>query len=127
MSEENSPFEFRDFVAKHIDSVGTLEVLLFFQAHSDTSWSAENLSRELRSNSSHVSQQLEKLAKSGLLKNIDKENYIFFAEDPRLNSFVKALAEMYATKRVSLITMIYETKNQDGIRLFADAFKIRKD
>jgi hypothetical protein len=52
--------------------------------------------------------------------------YQFAPVDPAIAPAVAALAGLYATHRVSIISMIF-SKPADRLRSFADAFRFRKD
>lgn len=98
--------------------------MLFSNPNKD--WSAESVSKESRSNITAATQQLEGLARNGLLKITDSKSYIFQPTHPEMLDLVKRLFDIYHDAPVAVVTCIYE-KPTDKLKGFADAFKIKKD
>ena len=89
-------------------------------------WSADSVSKESRSNMTAATQQLESLARNGLLKSTDSKTYIFQPTQIENTELVKRLFDIYHDAPVAVVTCIYE-KPTDKLKGFADAFKIKKD
>ncbi|MBX2987130.1 MAG: helix-turn-helix transcriptional regulator [Bdellovibrionaceae bacterium] len=116
------------FISRYIDSVGRLEVLLLLRSREDRPWSAEEVSRELRSNPTIATHHLEALASFGLLQAEGAgASYSYAPKTPSLRETVGELASQYSSRRVTIIGFIYESPVDPSIRSFADAFKIRKE
>ncbi|HRO67975.1 MAG TPA: hypothetical protein PL182_10460 [Pseudobdellovibrionaceae bacterium] len=124
------PPDLKEFIASCFDSVGAIEVLLLLRADRSRKWAAEEVSRELRSNLTHVERQLERLRELGLLEVHDEgenRSYSFGPSSARSESLVNEMAVQFAVRRVTVINIIYESKLSDKIQVFSDAFKLRKD
>jgi hypothetical protein len=124
---EGIPTDVARFIAENIHSVEQLEVLLLLRGAATQAWSAAGVARELRIAEASASDRLEDLRARGLLARSDEAEatYRFAPADASKSRLVDALAETYATRRVSVITLIF-SKPSDPVRLFADAFKIRR-
>ena len=122
------PDEIKTFIVKHIDSVGKLEVLVLLSKAPDLRWTCARVSRELRSNDTAVSKQLNELASDGLI-SVEKQSdplYFFQAKTPELQESLKKLLAFYSTYQMRVIHFIYN-RPIHKIQSFADAFRIRKD
>jgi hypothetical protein len=124
---EGTPSEVERFILDVISSVGQLEILLLLRETAPRQWTAGSVARELRFAVESVASRLEDLRARGLLALTAEEGpvYYFAPRDPKDADVVRAVAEMYETRRVSVITLIY-SRPSDPVRQFADAFKIRK-
>jgi predicted ArsR family transcriptional regulator len=125
---EGIPADVERFIAETISSVEQLEVLLLLHGTSPQEWTAETVARELRIAAASAARRLANLRARGLLSssNEPEPTYRFSPREPDDATVVGALAETYATRRVSVITLIFSKPN-DAVRLFADAFKIRQE
>lgn len=122
---EDFPEVVRRLVATHIHSVEQLEVLLLLWARRERTWTADEVARELRIDAGSAASRLLDLHGRGFLE--DRGGAFAFRNGvPELQRSVDALAEAYRERRVSLINLIF-SKPVDKVRLFADAFKYRKD
>lgn len=92
----------------------------------DREFSAENVSRELRSNNHSASNQLLQLKQKGLLASLDDKAFKYWPATPELDEKVKHLASIYEQMPVAVVTCIYE-KPKDTLKSFSDAFKFKKD
>ncbi len=122
---ESFPEEVRTLVATHIQSVEQLEVLLLLHAQQGRAWTAAEVAAELRIDAMSAASRLEDLSARGFLDHAGG-TYTFHSIDSAMSRAVTALAEAYRDRRVSLINLIF-SKPVDKVRLFADAFKLRKD
>jgi hypothetical protein len=118
----------RKFVAQFITSVAQLEMLLLLRTNPGESWSAENLARELRVETPWAEAQLRQFCDSGLAEcsGSPEALYRFRAATPAIDEAVTALSREYLIHRVSIIEAIY-SKPSGSIRVFADAFRIKKE
>lgn len=121
------PDDVRHFLAAHIRSVADLELLLLLRASRDREWSAEEVSRALYTAPEMMSPQLADFAAKGLLE-ISEGSEPVYRYQPRgegLDEVIGRLAELYAQRRVAVISQIYAELVSEA-RSFADAFRIRK-
>lgn len=101
-----------------------LEVLLLLRSGGARTWTPVAVSAELRIDSRSVAEQLEALARAGLLEaNADQYRY----GPGTVNDAVLAELEVaYLHRRVSLISLIYVTPRDPALD-FAEAFRVRKE
>jgi hypothetical protein len=121
------PDDVARFINANIDSVEQLEILLLLRASGTKEWTAESIARELRINPDSAGMRLAMMRGQGLLALVDEAGgtYRYEPASADTDRVVRALADTYAQRRVSVITLIFSKPN-DSIRTFADAFKIRK-
>lgn len=124
----------RKFVSHYITSVAQLEMLLLLRTDPAASWSAEQLARELRLELQWTQSQLEQFRDSGLVEVVPASppsesaapTFRFRPATAALDEAVTAVSQAYLIHRVSIIEAIY-SKPSGSIRVFADAFRIKKD
>lgn len=122
------PPEVSALIARHIDSVVRLEVLLYLHGRAPGRETAEAAAKELRVDAVWASGQLEELCARGFA-NFDESSprtYQYAPSTAQLASSVEALANAFAQRRVAVIAAIY-SQPPDPLRTFSDAFKLRKD
>jgi hypothetical protein len=116
----------RAFILENIGSVVQLEALLLLR-RSGVAWTVQALARELRVEPSGALEQLTTLWRRGLLDRLENpERYAYAPRTPATAACVDALAAAYEDRRVTVISLIY-SRPQDTVRVFADAFRLRKD
>mgnify|MGYP001559559089 CR=1 FL=1 len=117
-----------EFILSVIDSLGQLEVLLLLRAHPDRTWNAKEVSDELRTNPAAATGHLESLFHHGLLFYSDQPAplYRYQPQSGAMTKAVDVVAQAYRDDRLRVISLIY-SKPIDRLRIFADAFKIRKE
>jgi hypothetical protein len=115
------------FIRQHINSVEQLEVLLFLRRTAPKDWTGDEVARELRRAPPSIARRFEDLRDRGLaaIVDADRRTYRFAPRDPEMKRVVSILADTYATRHVSVISLIY-AESVDSIRNFADAFRIYK-
>ncbi len=117
--------ELKDFLRRHIKSVGHLEILVLFSKDLDRSWTAQQISQELRTNLSLAGTQLDDLTRSGIVE-ICEDGSSRCVMEPVYRETLKRLVSFYLLRRSLIIEFIY-SQPLDRIRSFADAFRIKKD
>lgn len=120
--------QLKQFITDYIDSVSQLEILLLLQTNPQQVWSAEVMARELRIEPTGAAQELTQLAAKGFLAPApdNPATYHYAPRTPELQANVVALAQAYLVRRVTVISLIF-SKSTDKLRVFADAFRIRKE
>jgi hypothetical protein len=117
----------QEFVLRHIDSIEQLEILLLLRAHRDRPWTAEQVSREIRTAPASAARRLAGLAAAGLLaREAAGDAYRYGPQADDVDRAAGELAETYAVRRIAVTNLIY-SRPLDQVRTFADAFKIRED
>lgn len=112
------------FIFRYIDSVEQLEVLLLLSSDSSKVWSAEALSKHLRSSRTSVDQRLKLLCNESLVVCVD-DTYQFVPTDPALAEIVEQVASVYKTHRHRLFELIFSPSKK--ARDFSDAFRVTSD
>lgn len=125
MPASRLPIDVKNFLNDVIDSVTHLEVLLILFSHPDKSFTADAISKELRTNERSAEVQLLHLSEKGLLSKNEK-NYQYKPNTEELHEKVKLTYDLYKERPVSVIAGIFE-KPQDKLRNFSDAFRLKKD
>ena len=121
--------ELKHFIQSTINSVDQLEVLLFLMSNPDREWSAEEVGARIRLSRESVAEKLEDLARASLLavRSNPPLMYRYAPTSKALEAEVaQSLERAYREGRDSVIQLIY-TRPLDNIRIFADAFRIKKD
>jgi hypothetical protein len=122
---ENVPQIVRDLIARHIDSVLEVEILLLLYASRPLVWTADAVVEKLRIDRAWAVTQLGKMCEQGLLRcDTQAQTYAYGPASVALDAAVEALDRAYADRRVSVIELIF-AKPLDKLRSFADAFRIR--
>jgi predicted transcriptional regulator len=119
--------EVKKFIFERIDSVELLEVLLLLHRNPNQTWSAVEISEELRTSPRSAEKRLTSLIKSNLIVQTHQSGYYQFS--PRLfedRILIDDLAKTYHERKYTVIELIF-SKPIDIIQTFADAFKFKKD
>ena len=127
-AEEPIPEIVRRFIADHINSVESLEILLLLSTSTIREYTAEEVSRTLRTSLDSATTRLRELHRSKLLVAVEDGGSPKYRFDPasREAAVVADLEKVYKTRRVSVISFIYSNPT-DPLRAFSDAFRLRKD
>ena len=89
-------------------------------------WDAQNVSKELRSNVSAATIQLENLERKGLLVVDEQHRFYSYNSSTEHHETIRLLYILYHDRPVAIVACIYE-KPTDKLKSFADAFKLKKD
>jgi hypothetical protein len=111
-------------VARHIESVGQLEVLLLLRAAGEKEWTAAEVARALVLQLDAAVGWLEDLAGRGLATE-EERRYRYGPPSDEVGRAIDELAESYAKYRVTVIGLIF-SKPSERITVFSDAFRIRR-
>lgn len=114
------------FLRDSVRSVWELELLLLFHRQRTRLWSTEELVRDLHASILIVGDSLGALQKSGLVSKNADDQYQYWPISPELDRLVDDIAAAYANSPVAVTEAILSAPNS-SIRIFADAFKIKKD
>jgi hypothetical protein len=118
------PASVKQFIAKHIESVGQLEVLLLLRAAGQKEWTAAEVARALVLQLDAAVGWLEDLAGRGLATE-EERRYRYGPPSDEVERTIDELAESYAKYRVTVIGLIF-SKPSERITVFSDAFRIRR-
>ena len=114
------------FLRGSIRSVWDLELLLLFQKHRARLWTVDELVRDLRASVLIVGDAHDALQKAGLVAKNANDQYQYWPISPELDQTVEAVAAAYASSPVAVTQAILSAPSS-SVRIFADAFKIKKD
>jgi hypothetical protein len=126
--ETGIPAVVLQFLELHITSIEQLEVLLLLRDQPGRAWTAEEVSRHLRSSVMSIQGRLNDLASRRLLAvtQVEKgEAYLYAPGDDETAQTVDGLAKAYKERRLTVINHIYGRPPSE-LRSFADAFLIKK-
>ena len=125
MTGAEFPREVQAFVERHLTSGAQLEVLLLLHADPGRAWPAAAVGRQLRIDGDQAEAALASLAADKLLVR-DEGGYRFAPDRPKKASLVDALARLYPTYRLRIVSFIF-SKPARPLREFSDAFRLRED
>lgn len=114
------------FIQGSIKSVWAIELLLLLRRTADRTWRAEDLTRELRSSLLIVTDALLTFQKAGLVAEDAAQLYRYGPTTPELAELVDELAKVHAANPVAIIEAIFSAPDRK-LRLFSDAFRLKKD
>ena len=128
MSQNELPQDAKRLIADHITSVEQLEILLLLHGQPDQQWSVKAVAEQMRTSEQSAASRLADLEARGFLKSSDglDATYRFLPADPRRAREVDELAQVYGERRYTVIDLIF-SKPIDNLRVYADAFRFRKD
>jgi hypothetical protein len=128
VTEQQLPAEVRQFIDTYINSVEQLEILLLVRSDQAVDWTACRVSDALRTNERSAANRLADLAARNILVAKGESPIVYrYAPTPdSLNNTISTLATLYVHFRFRIIEAIFAKPN-DYVRLYADAFRIRKD
>jgi hypothetical protein len=128
LAEQISP-EVKRFIHSTINSVEQLEVLLFLMSNPERDWSADEVSERIRSTPESVASKLEDLYAARLL-TVTRGPVPVYCYKPNSEALAQEVAESldraYKEGKDTIIQLIF-SRPLSNIRVFADAFRIRKD
>lgn len=125
VAETGVPAPVREFVAKHIESVAQLEVLLLLRAAGDKEWTPQEVAGALVIQPESIAASwLEDLTERRLAR--EKGGSYRYQPPREMRSTLDDLAQSYAKYRVTLVALIF-SKPSDRITHFSDAFRIRRE
>ncbi|UQA57719.1 hypothetical protein [Polyangium aurulentum] len=116
------------FLEHHITSIEQLEVLLLLREHAGRAWTAEEVSRHLRSSVMSIQGRLNDLASRRLLavEPVESgEGYVYSPGGDEIARIIDGLAKAYKERRLTIINHIYG-RPPNELRSFADAFLLKK-
>lgn len=122
------PQEIQEFIFQNIDSLEQIEVLLLLSGSPERTWTPNEVNIQLRSSAESVQKRLQSLVARGLVAEVDSQTHAhqYRPATPTLAHAVDQLAENYRERRLKVIECIF-SKPISSLRIFADAFRIRKD
>jgi hypothetical protein len=117
--------DLRDFIVNEIGSIAELELLLLLLREPQKAWSAQEAAKALYTAEDATAAQLESFRARGYASGDASVGYTFAPRAPELQQLIADLAQLYQTRRVTVINLIYAGPVQK-MKSFADAFRLRK-
>ncbi|MEO7676644.1 MAG: hypothetical protein ABIV39_07785 [Verrucomicrobiota bacterium] len=124
MADGEITTEIQRFIARYIESVEKLEILLTLHREPDKAWSVQEVYQKIQSSLPSIAKELRDLSGEGFLQKVD-DCFRYRPKSDELNQRVFALDAAYQKRHVKIIGLIF-SKSTDDLRKFADAFRIRK-
>jgi hypothetical protein len=124
MPKSGIPEAVRNFIFEYIDSIDLLEVMLLLRIQRDRSWSAKQVSDELRTNPDSAATRLVDLKNFGILQDQggSPPTYVYSPMTNDLENVVKDLAELYKIHRHQVYELIFSSLKKS--RKFLDTFTV---
>ena len=122
--ESSIPADVLAFIRRHIHRLETLEVLALLQGTAGRTWTATQVSDELRSSPHTADAALAGLVGHGLVAR-NKDVYLFDPSSVDLEEQSRRVVACYREKRTAVIAAIFSAPSP-AIRSFADAFTLKK-
>jgi hypothetical protein len=119
------PAAIKQLINERIDSIPELETILLLRREREQTWSAEDAGARLYVSPTIAAHMLGTLTQRGFFSR-EHGRYRYSPESPELEATVTLLAETYS-KHLIAVTNIVHAKPSAGVRLFANAFRWRKD
>ncbi|MFO1499341.1 MAG: hypothetical protein U1G07_13260 [Verrucomicrobiota bacterium] len=107
----------RRFIAEHIDSVETLEILLLLNANPGEVWTVDGVFKVIKSNPASIHVRLKRLHQMGFLRLDEQGRYCYNASDGSVELVAK-LALAYHQSRVRVLETVF-SDSMDQARTFA--------
>jgi len=119
------PGEVRWYLTANVPSVPYLEAALLLRAEPTASWDATGLARRLYVRQRDAAELLQTLRSAGLVMPAGGAAFRY-TDDAELRKLMDAVAHAYAANLLEVTDLIH-AKLDKRARVFADAFKLRKD
>src|SRR5689334_21723604 len=98
MAEDPVPDEIKQFILRHIDSIGQLEALLLLRGKPDEVWNVGTVARRLYIHEQEAAPILTRLTRRGFLVANASEHtaYKYQPESVELRQMIDRLADIYS-------------------------------
>jgi predicted transcriptional regulator len=118
----------KDFISRCVDSVEEMEVLFLLSNAKDKWWTSRAVYEDIKSSQASVVERLDGLVRKGVLivKREGEPVYKYQPQNADLAASVEALASAYTERRLKVLEFLF-SKPMAPLRVFSDAFRIRKD
>lgn len=129
MVPSDLPDDVKRLLREHIFSVEQLEILLLLRSNPQRAFDASAVHEQLRTSETSAAARLLDLAERGFLVQVSKAPETSFRYAPSTSSLAATtdrLAQAYAERRYRVIELVF-SKPIENLRVFAGAFRFRKD
>lgn len=115
----------RDLIARHFDSVESVEMVLLLRRSPQTFWASTAVAEQLGIREDVARRKLDALSRNGILTvGAETGAFRYAPNDDTVKSGVDDLAAAYADQRVNVINTIYSA-NLERLRAFSNAFRVK--
>ena len=115
------------FIQDNLTSVEQLEVLLLLFSPPQKEWTAVEVSQKLHRQPESVATRLEDWRGRGILSVRQEARLLYrYVSNARQDAIVRGLERAYEVRKDAVIRLIF-TRPPDTLRVFSDAFRIRRD
>lgn len=120
--------EVRKFLATHVDSAETLDILMLLHREPQVSWTAKAVSDRVFSVPQAVQPKLDDLVRRGLAEERADEPgaYRLVLADATQAAALQAVRAAYDASRANVINVVFSQKTSP-VQSFSNAFKLRGD
>jgi hypothetical protein len=127
LSDDGLSPEAADFVARFIESIHQIELLMLLRRTPDQWWTADEIARELHEPAPIVSADLSGFRGHGLVavQSMVPMTYRYEPGSVHLHAGVESLAAAYQETPLALAKAVAERPDR-VLRTFADAFRLRR-
>src|SRR5688572_8059841 len=125
VTESGLRADVEEFILRHLDSVEQMEVLLLLRRRRNEQWDAAAVARELRIDATSAARRLADLFGKDLLVR-EKDEQFRYSSKSSHDAAIQALEQAYNERPVSVISFLFSKPTDNSIRLFSDAFRLRK-
>jgi hypothetical protein len=124
MADDSIPGVVRQLIAERLDSIPELEAVLLFREDGTRHWTPDEAGRRLYVSTTVATYILEQLSDRGFLVRVG-DQYRYEPRSENLADAVDQLASAYSRHLVA-VTHLVHSKPGQGVRDFADAFRLRR-
>lgn len=114
------------FIQAHIKSVWAIEQMLVLAREPERAWDARDLVRETRSSLTAVQEALRNLETAGLVAQTADGRYRYDPKTEELRQITQDVLQAY-TERPRVVIRAIFADPKDNLKIFADAFKFKKE
>jgi hypothetical protein len=128
LASSSIPEDVSKLLATSIDTVAELEVLLFLRKRPDAEWDPKAVADLLYLDRDLSMAIFRKLHARGFLRVREQPLLLYqYAPNEATAATLDALADIYASRRLMVVAMMAARRQRDGLRLFSNAFRIRRN
>ena len=107
MKHTSLPPELQNLIAQQIDSVHTLEVLLFLYGQRERAWTADDVNAHVKSSPSAARRCLNNLVQRGAVAQRGDAKFQYSPSSAKLDVAVSLLEQEYRNRSASVIRTIH--------------------
>lgn len=117
--------EVRELIARHFDSLESIEILLLLRRSPQTYWGAPAIAEQLGIAPDITRAKLDALRGSGMIGVGEQTGAFRYAPaDERTTKAVDGLAAAYRNRRADVVNTLYSA-NLDRLRAFSNSFRVK--